>query len=112
MTAVRVLLAALLVGMAATVQAAPAPLPRPDRSRPTEAQLLASLRQMGVVVDLSVGFQPGVLVATIWLPGRRANGPPSLDGLVRHIKFEGKDRRTALRMIRARMVLELSLPAD
>jgi hypothetical protein len=112
MTTVRVLLAALLVGMAATVQAAPAPLPRPDRSRPTETQLLGDLWRMGVLVDLSVGFRPGTWVATIWLPGRKKDGPPSLNDLVRVVKLEAKDRRTALRAIRARMAIELSFPAD
>jgi hypothetical protein len=112
MTAVRVLLAALLA--ASVAQAAPAPLPRPDRDRPTEAQMRASLRQMGLEVDVSVGFRPGTWVATIWLPGRRKKDdrPPSMDDLIRVVRLEAKDQRAVLRAILAGKVIDFDFLRD
>jgi hypothetical protein len=93
MTAVRVLLAVLLAAVIAPAAwAAPAPLPRPDRNRPTEAQLLRRFeRMMGFdLVFVTPSSTPGLWVvspvpgegpAVVPAGGMRGKG---LSSLTRH----------------------------
>jgi hypothetical protein len=98
------LLAALLVASAA--QAAPAPLPKPDRGPQTVARLHEELRSLGhEVIGLRPAGPPGWWVYSAWeWQAVLVNGRAELHACLRECRAEGADARAVLLAIRARLL--------
>jgi hypothetical protein len=106
MSPLRILLAALLAATASLAQAAPAPLPKQERGRPTQTQLIEELRQWGVEVSVSAGSRPGEWVVTVWSGWRKPREPKSED-FIKVYRWNAKDRRAVLLAIKEGRVFEI-----
>jgi hypothetical protein len=93
-----------LAPLALILMAASAPLPKPDRDRPTQAQLIEELRGLGCnLQSIEPGQQPGTWVYVV----ARMRTVIARRGQVAYVRdyqryvTEGKDARAVLLALRA-----------